>query len=84
MATTATLTATSLEGQLVEVVREIQQAEDAYIAAGAALTPPVTRNRRVTVTPNLAAGTLTVSATIPITATDAANGYTIVAAPYLP
>lgn len=84
MAATATLTATSLEGQVVETLREMQQAEDAWIAAGLALPTPVTRPRRVTATPNLVAGTITYSVTMPITTTDNANGYTIVAAPYLP
>lgn len=84
MATTATLGATSLEGQLLEVCREMQQAEEAFVAAGQALTPPVQRQRRVTVTPNLSAGTVTIAATIPITSTDAPNGYSIVATPYLP
>ena len=76
-------TPTSLEGQFVECAREMQQAEDAWIATGLAATPPVTRTRRVTVTPNLANGTLVISATLPITSSDAANGYTLAVTPHI-
>jgi len=84
MASTATLTATSLEGQAVEIMRELQQAEDAFIAAGLAETPPVQRARRLSVNPNITAGTITYNLTLPITTTDSANGYTITVSPYLP
>lgn len=85
MAATASLVAaTSLEGQAVEVMREIQQAEDAWVAAGLALTPPVNRTRRLSVTPNFIGGTVSYTFTAPVTVTDAANGYTVSVAPYLP
>lgn len=84
MAATATLTATSLEGQGVEVMREIQQAEDAWVAAGLALTPPVTRTRRLSVTPNFINGTISYTFTVPVTISDAADGYTVAVNPYLP
>lgn len=84
MASVATLTATSLEGQAVEVFREIQQAEDAWIAAGLALTPPVNRARRLSVTPNFVAGTISYTFTAPVTISDAPDGYTVEVSPYLP
>lgn len=84
MAAVAVLTATSLEGQAVEILRELQQAEDAWIADGLAEVPAVNRTRRVNVTPNIVAGTLSYSLTMPITTADTANGYTLTVAPYLP
>ena len=84
MAATADLNATSLEGQAVEVLRELQQAEEAWIAAGAALVPPQQRTRRLTVSPNFVNGTLTYALTMPISVTDSPNGYTVTVNTYLP
>jgi hypothetical protein len=84
MAATAVLAATSLEGQAVEVMREIQQAEDAWVAAGLALVPPVNRTRRLTVNPNFINGTMAYTLTMPVAITDAPDGYTLAVTPYLP
>jgi hypothetical protein len=84
MAATATLTATSLEGQSVEIMREIQQAEDAWVAAGLALVPPVTRTRRLNVNPNFINGTISYTLTVPVAITDAPDGYTLGVITYLP
>lgn len=85
MAAVATVSdATSLEGQVLSFCREIVQAEDAWIAAGLALTPPVQRTRRFTITPNLAAGTITISGSLPLNVADAANGMALSAGTYLP
>jgi hypothetical protein len=84
MADIVVLAATSLEGQVVEALRELQQAEEAWIADGLAQVPPQQRARRLTVNPNFAAGTLAYSLTLPITIADAANGYTMTVNEYLP
>lgn len=84
MADPAVLTATTLEGQALEILRELQQAEDAYIAAGQALTPPVQRARRLSVSPNITTGLITYNLTLPITTTDQPDGYSLTVTPYLP
>lgn len=76
-------TATSLEGQLLECAREIKQAEDAWIAAGLALDPPQTRARRMSLAINPTTGVATISATVPLTETDAADGVSYAADPYI-
>lgn len=84
MAATADISsATTLEGQVFEVLREIQQAEDVWIAAGLALDPPENRRRRLTLTPNPSTGVLNFSGTIPITTTDSADGMTFAAQEYI-
>lgn len=84
MAATATLTATSLEGQVLEAARELSQLESAELAKPAADRIEGFTARRVTITPNLTAGTVAVTVTLPATIADTANGMSIVAAPYLP
>ncbi|WP_035990230.1 hypothetical protein [Leptolyngbya sp. KIOST-1] len=85
MADTVNLnTATSLEGQVVEALRELKQAEDEWIAEGLTLDPPVDRENRVTVSANFTASTISFDVTIPVEFADSANGYIITAAPYLP
>ena len=76
-------TTTSLEGQVFEAMRELKQAEDAWIAAGLALDPPVTRARRVTFSVNPITGQATMSVNMPIGEADAANGVTYAANPYI-
>lgn len=83
-ATVSLATATSLEGQVFEALRELQQAEDAWVAEGLTLDPPQDRERRVTVSTNIVAGQITFDVTLPITATDSPNGYLLVVAPYMP
>jgi hypothetical protein len=85
MAATVNLaTATSLEGQVVEALRELKQAEDEWIAEGLTLDPPVDRESRVSVSANFTAETISFDVTIPVTFADSANGYTIAVDPYLP
>ena len=76
-------TPTSLEGQVFEAMRELKQAEDAWIAAGLALDPPETRTRRSTFSVNPITGLATISVNMPITEADAANGVTYTANPYI-
>ena len=76
-------TPTSLEGQVMEAARELKQAEDAWIAAGLALDPPVTRTRRLTFGINPTTGVATVNLNLPISESDSANGVTYVANPYI-
>ena len=76
-------TTTSLEGQVFEALRELKQAEDAWIAAGLALDPPVTRTRRVTMAINPITGQSTLSVNMPIGESDSANGVSYAATPYI-
>ena len=82
MAGTVTTTASSLEGQLLELVREISQAEEVWVAAGVAAGE--NRQRRFTLTPNFTTGTVAISGSLPITFNDAVDGFLIQASPYLP
>lgn len=84
MAATVVTTASTLEGQALEVIRELVQAEDAWVAAGLALETPETRQRRFTLTPNFTAGTISISGTLPIAFDDAVDGLVITASTYLP
>lgn len=76
-------TPTSLEGQVFEALRELKQAEDAYIAAGLALDPPVNRARQTSFAVNPITGFATMSVTMPISESDAANGVSYAATPYI-
>mgnify|MGYP001793104415 CR=1 FL=1 len=76
-------TTTSLEGQVFEAMRELKQAEDAWIAAGLALDPPETRTRRTTFNLNPVTGIATISVNMPISEADAADGVTYTANPYI-
>lgn len=76
-------TPTSLEGQVFEAMRELKQAEDAWIAAGLAADPVVNRTRRASMTINPTAGTATFSVTLPVTEADAANGVGYAVDPYI-
>jgi len=82
-ATVATATATTLEGQMLETARELKQAEDAWIAAGLALDPPVNRTRRMSLAVNPVAGTATISVTLPVAETDSADGISFAATEYI-
>ncbi len=85
MADTVNLnTATSLEGQVVEALRELKQAEDAWIAEGLTLDPPVDREARVSVSANFTAETISFDVSIPVSFADSPNGYVITANPYIP
>ncbi|KAM3099557.1 hypothetical protein ACKFKG_03200 [Phormidesmis sp. 146-35] len=76
MAAAITTTATSLEGQLVEVVRAIEAAEKAV--------PETTRENRVSITLDVDNGRISISSTL--NATISGSGGQIVFAPvtYLP
>lgn len=82
-AVVSTATATSLEGQAMEVLRELKQAEDAWIAAGLALDPPETRERRLSISTNLVNGSMSFDLTLPVALADSPNGYQITATPYI-
>ena len=75
--------ATTLEGQVLETIRELQQAEDAWVAAGQTLDPPVNRQRRLSLSVNFNTKLATVSMTIPVTFDDSANGMEIDAVEYI-
>lgn len=82
-ATVTTANATTLEGQLLETARELKQAEDAWIAAGLALDPPVNRTRRMSLSVNPVAGTANISITLPVTESDSADGISFAATEYI-
>jgi hypothetical protein len=82
-ATVSLASATSLEGQVFESLRELQQAEDAWVAEGLTLDPQQIRDRRVSVSTNIQNGTMTFDVTLPITASDSPNGYLLTVAPYI-
>lgn len=80
MAAPKVTVAASLEQQVLEVAAELQNAETTDLAAA---TPTIT-SRRVAITPNFAAGTVSVAVTLPITASvDADGGMSFDVAPYL-
>lgn len=76
--------ATTGEGQVLEAVRELIQAEEVWIADGLAQDPQVFRQGRFTLSPNLQNGTINISGTLPISYADSADGLTITASTYLP
>lgn len=77
MAASVTLQSTTLEGQLIEVAVLIQNAELAL--------PIETRPDNIQITPDIEGGTITVTFSVPATATVNATGnLTLVPSTYLP
>jgi len=76
MAAAITTTSTTLEGQALEVARALQQAE-------LAVTPATARPNRITLTPNLEDGEITIALTLPISMGGTGNSLAIQANPYL-
>lgn len=84
MAATVTIaTATSLEGQAAELLRELKQAEDAWVAAGQALTPTENRTRRLSITPNLTTGAIAYTLSLPAVVTDSPDGFSVEVTEYI-
>lgn len=77
------ITATNLEGYLLEVLREFQEAETAWVAEGLELDPPQSRTRRLQVSVNLLNQTVSISATLPITVLDSPGGFGFTAQEYM-
>lgn len=82
-ATVTTPSATTLEGQMLELARELVQAEAAWVADGLALDPPVNRQRRFSVNNNPTTGTVTIQGSLPTTFSDNADGFAVVAQEYI-
>lgn len=78
MAASITTTATTLEGQVLEVAGKLQIAEEVYNLAN----PNATVNR-VTVTPNIEAREISISVTLPIANTIGAGTATQTVAAYV-
>ena len=78
----STTSATSLPGQLVMVAQGLQAAELAYNTANAA-TIGFTAVNNVTIDTDFEAGTMSVTATIPISFAASANGVVATATDYL-
>lgn len=76
MAAAFTTTATTLEGQILELVREAQQAELAI--------PADERPNNVTIAVDFEALQATLTVTIPITMSDTSSGIIVNAGTYLP
>lgn len=70
MAASITTAATTLPQQALEVAHALFEAE----SAGLALATPDLTTRRVAITPNLAAGTVSITMTLPITSSGDADG----------
>jgi hypothetical protein len=75
MAATVTLTATSLEGQVLEAASALQAAE--------ASMPTETRKNFITITPNPDGGFVQIVANLPATMVTAAGGLRLTADPYV-
>lgn len=75
MAAAFTTTATSLEGQFMELAREIQELELAI--------PVETRPNNITITPDFEALVCNITVALPITLSGTGASITAVAAPYL-
>lgn len=81
MANAKVTAATKLPQQALEVATALFKAE----TAGLALATPDITNRRTSIAPNLASGTVTITMTLPITVTgDADGGLSFDATDYLP
>lgn len=78
MAAAITTTATTLEGQYVEVAIAMQNAEKTAAAADPDFEP------RLTLAPDAEGGTLTISATLPVTLGGTAGNLSLTPQPYLP
>lgn len=78
MAASIVTTATSLEGQVLETVGKLQLAEEAYNV----LNPNETVNR-VSISPNIETGEISLTINLPITSTVVAGSITSTAATYL-
>ena len=79
MSTPATLSATHMPGQLLELCGQVQAAEIANVDADGA---PVTDN--VQISYDTEANTATITVTCPLTATSTADGIVYTATDYLP
>lgn len=81
MANAKVTAATKLPQQALEVCTALFQAE----SLGLSLPTPDLTSRRTSITPNLAAGTVTITLTLPITVSgDADGGLSFDATDYLP
>jgi hypothetical protein len=78
----STTAATSLPGQLIMVAQGLQAAELAYNETNAAVIG-FTAVNNVTIDTDFEAGTISVTATLPITFAATANGVTATASDYL-
>lgn len=78
MAAAITTTATTLEGQLLEVAREIEELENAILEANQSET-----NQRLTLAVDPATETVTISVALPVTVGGAGGALTFTAAAYL-
>jgi hypothetical protein len=76
MAAPFTTTSTTLEGQMLEVARELNDADLAL--------PETERTGRTTMSFDFAALEVTIVQTLPITLAGTGNAITVSAAPYLP
>lgn len=81
--TVTTPSATTLEGQMLELAREFVQAEEAWIEAGRLLDPPENRQRRASVNNNPVTGTVTIQISLPTDFSDSADGFAVVAQEYI-
>lgn len=79
MATAIVTTATTLEGQMLELATKGQLEEVEYNDAN-----PNNTVNRITISPNIEAGTVNISIDLPITITSSGNTLVVSAAPYLP
>ena len=79
MSAAITTTAITLEGQAVEVLSKLQQAEKAYSVAN-----PNTPENRVSISPNVEANEITFSVTLPATFSVVGGAITQTSTAYLP
>lgn len=79
MAASFTTTATTLEGQALEIGRELQKAEEAYNLAN-----PNTPVNNTQLSTDFEANQITITITLPVAVTGTGNQLAIASAPYLP
>lgn len=80
----STSTATSLPGQMIQVAQALQSAELAYNADPVnTASPTFVALNNITVDTDFEAGTISVTATLPITFAAAPNGVTVTVSDYL-
>jgi hypothetical protein len=75
MAASVTLSANSLEGQIFEACRKLQELEFAV--------PEETRPNNITLAPDLEAGQISITITLPITLSGSGGSMTLSAGTYL-
>jgi hypothetical protein len=79
MAAAFTTTATTLEGQVLELARQLQAGEQAFNTAN-----PNTPVNNATLTPDLEGQTIAIAINLPIAVSGTGNQLTVAATPYLP